>query len=68
MRLLRLIYVAGFLLIICCTAEAQKNFSKDADASFNRGEYYTAIMQYKKAYSKERNNTAKARIIFQTAE
>ncbi|HIA06947.1 MAG TPA: hypothetical protein EYN71_09655 [Flavobacteriales bacterium] len=68
MRLLRLIYVVGLLLIICCTAEAQKNFSKDADASFKRGEYYTAIMQYKKAYSKERNNTAKARIIFQTAE
>ena len=52
----------------CFSVQAQKNFSKDADASFNRGEYYTAIMQYKKAYSKERNNTAKARIIFQTAE
>mgnify|MGYP003955786923 CR=1 FL=1 len=56
------------LIVICNSADAQKNFSKDADASFNRGEYFTAIMQYKKAYSKERNNTAKARIIFQTAE
>ena len=67
MKVLRLIYVVGLLLIICFGAEAQK-FSKDADASFKRGEYHTAIMQYKKAYSKERNNVAKARIIFQTAE
>ncbi|MBI2967772.1 MAG: OmpA family protein [Bacteroidetes bacterium] len=47
---------------------AQKKFSSDADKSFKSGEYYTAIMHYKKAYAKERSNAEKARIIFQIAE
>ncbi|HIN38977.1 MAG TPA: hypothetical protein EYM84_01745 [Flavobacteriales bacterium] len=68
MNIKKLLLILFVLTIVCNSADAQKNFSKDADASFNRGEYFTAIMQYKKAYSKERNNTAKARIIFQTAE
>jgi len=56
------------MMCLVINASAQKNFSKDADNSFNRGEYYSAIMKYKKAYSKERNNSAKAKIIYQTAE
>lgn len=71
MRVIRLIIAVVLLLVFCSSTDAQVNsskYSKDADASFRRGEYYTAIMQYKKAYSRERNNTAKATIIFQTAE
>ena len=71
MKMFRVIFTIGLVLIFCFAAEAQtktSKYSKDADASFKRGEYYTAIMQYKKAYSRERNNTAKATIIFQTAE
>jgi len=68
MRLIRFILLLAFLIAVLGDTSAQKNFSKDADASFGRGEYYTAIMQYKKAYSKERNNASKAKIIFQTAE
>ncbi|MBL4578694.1 MAG: OmpA family protein [Flavobacteriales bacterium] len=71
MKVFRVIFALGLLLIVCFSVEAQKScskYSKDADGSFRRGEYYTAIMQYKKAYSRERNNTAKACIIFQTAE
>ncbi len=68
MRLIRFILALVILIAVCGDSIAQKNYSKDADASFGRGEYYTAIMQYKKAYSKERNNASKAKIIFQTAE
>ena len=65
----RIIFLS-FLIVIGCAFSvlAQKNFATEADESFARGEFYTAIMQYKKAYSKERNNVAKARFIFQTAE
>ena len=64
------VIILSFLAVLCASGivHGQKNFANEADASFDRGEYYTAIMQYKKAYSKERNNVAKARIIFQTAE
>ena len=68
MNLLRLVICFVFALVLCRDIRAQKNFAKDADETFNSGKYYTAIVMYKKAYSKERNNTAKAKIIFQTAE
>lgn len=68
MNLLRLIICFIFALVLCRDIRAQKNFAKDADGTFKSGKYYSAIVMYKKAYSKERNNTAKARIIFQTAE
>ena len=64
------VIILSFLVVLIGSSAVfgQKNFVTDADGSFERGEYYTAIMQYKKAYSKEKNNVAKARIIFQTAE
>ncbi|MFH1321897.1 MAG: OmpA family protein [Bacteroidota bacterium] len=55
-------------IILCASVSAQKDFSKDANAAFDRGEYFSAIMLYKKAYSKERNNVVKTKIIFKTAE
>ena len=58
----------SLFVLISTQVFSQKNFTKDADASFERGEYFNSIMEYKKAYSKERSNVAKARIIFQTAE
>jgi len=68
--MIKKVIILSFLGVFFVTQAVlgQKNFASEADASFDRGEYYTATMQYKKAYSKERNNVAKARIIFQTAE
>jgi len=65
MSLLRLVACIVFSLVLCRDVNAQKDFAKDADETFKEWKYYSAIEMYKKAYSKERNNAAKTKIIFQ---
>lgn len=68
MKLLRLVICIIFPFVFFGELSAQKDFAKDADKTFDAGNYYSAIIMYKKAFSKERNNTAKTNIIFQIAE
>ena len=45
---------------------AQKNYLKDADAAFDRHQYFNAIELYKQAYVKVKKADAKSRILFRT--
>ena len=55
-------------LLVSSVGFSQKNFTEIADASFEHHKYHAAIEQYKKAYSKEKKDSEKARIIFQIGE
>ena len=58
-----------FLFTLSINVDAQRNYSQEADESFELQQYYDAIALYKKAYSKVKKNKAeKARIRFKTAE
>ncbi len=58
-----------FLFTLSANVDAQRNYSQEADESFELQQYYDAIALYKKAYSKVKKNKAeKARIRFKTAE
>ena len=48
------------------SVSAQKNFLKDADAAFDRHQYFNAIELYKQAYIKTKKADAKARILYRT--
>ncbi|MGM0648380.1 MAG: OmpA family protein [Bacteroidota bacterium] len=56
------------MMALTYTANAQKNFTKEADNAFEMKMYYEAIDLYKKAYSKTTNQVEKRRILFQMAE
>ena len=55
-------------LLVSSVAFSQKNFTEIADASFEHHKYHGAIEEYKKAYSKEKKDAEKARILFQIGE
>ena len=48
------------------SVSAQKNYLKDADAAFDRHQYFNAIELYKQAYVKVKKADAKSRILFRT--
>ena len=56
----------GLLTVV--SVYAQKGSVAAGDAAFSKGDYYDAIPLYKKAFSKEKNKTKRAEIIFKTAE
>ncbi len=55
-------------MIFAVSVQAQKDFAKDADQQFENEAYYDAIELYKKAYSKSKKPSEKARILFRIAE
>ena len=68
-----MIHMRGALSLICMilistTALSQKNWTKEADMTFQAEAYFEAIDTYKKAYSKERKNSEKARILYRIGE
>ena len=68
MNIFRIITVFTLVTVFGLTANAQKNYKKEADVAFSGGKYYKAIEMYKKAYTKESKNEVKAEILFQIAE
>ena len=48
------------------SVNAQKNYLKDADAAFDRHQYFNAIELYKQAYVKVKKADAKSRILYRT--
>lgn len=64
MRIFRLITCVAIVASFALTANAQKNYAKEADAEFNHEAYNLAIDLYKKAYSKTSKASEKARITF----
>ncbi|MDG1475724.1 MAG: OmpA family protein [Vicingaceae bacterium] len=68
MNISRIITVFALVAVFGLTANAQKNYKKEADVAFSGGKYYKAIEMYKKAYTKESKNEVKAEILFQIAE
>ena len=56
------------MILISTTALSQKNWTKEADMTFQAEAYFEAIDTYKKAYSKERKNSEKARILYRIGE
>jgi len=64
-------FVFSFILSICFSlnANAQRNFTEEADNAFKQKQFNDAIELYQKAYSKiKRNKAERARILFQIAE
>lgn len=65
-------FILFSLIVAVCitsTAQAQRNFTEEADDAYNLKQYNVAIELYQKAYSKIKKNKAeRARIIFQIAE
>ncbi|MDA9564170.1 DUF2225 domain-containing protein [Flavobacteriales bacterium] len=56
------------VLFLAATGYSQKDFTAIADASFEHHKYHGAIEQYKKAYSKEKKDVEKARILYAIGE
>ncbi|GAB5539623.1 MAG: OmpA family protein [Salibacteraceae bacterium] len=56
------------LLLISTASFAQKNWTKEADMTFQAEAYFEAIDTYKKAYTKEKKNSEKARILYKIGE
>ena len=63
----RLIFTTLFSLMVIL-AFGQRGPSYPADQAFLKGDYFDAAALYKKAFTKEKNKTKKAEIIFMTAE
>lgn len=64
-----LVSVFIVILFFSVSANAQKNYTAEADEAFEMNQYYDAVSMYKKAYSKVgRNKVEKKRILFQMAE
>src|SRR5215212_4626081 len=63
-------FVAGIFISLSTiiSVSAQKGSVAAGDAAFSKGDYYDAVPLYKKAFSKEKNKTKRAEIIFKTAE
>ncbi len=66
-------YLKGALSIICLIflttiAEGQKNWTKEADLTYQAEAYFGAVDAYKKAYTKEKKQSEKARILFRIGE
>ncbi|MGB0882593.1 MAG: OmpA family protein [Vicingaceae bacterium] len=68
MNIFRIVTVFTLITVFGFTANAQKNYKKEADVAFSGGKFYKAIEMYKKAYTKESKNEVKAEILFQIAE
>ena len=54
------------VLAFAFSVSAQKNYLKDADAAFDRHQYFNAIELYKQAYIKVKKADAKSKILFRT--
>ena len=68
-----MIYLRGALgtlcfVIISTIAFGQKSLTKEADLIYQAGSYYAAVDAYKKAYSKEKTQSEKARILFRIGD
>lgn len=66
-------YLKGALTTICLVilttvSFGQKNWTKEADQTFQAEAYFGAIDVYKKAYTKEKKASEKARILFRIGE
>ncbi|MEI7596232.1 MAG: OmpA family protein [Bacteroidota bacterium] len=68
MKIVRNLAILLVFVTFSARVSAQRNFSAEADQSFNLKQYSIAIDMYAKAYTKVKGNKAeKARIIYQTA-
>jgi peptidoglycan-associated lipoprotein len=56
------------LVLITTFAIGQKDWTQEADLTYQAGAYFGAIDVYKKAYAKERKQSEKARILFKIGE
>lgn len=66
-------YLKGAFSIICLIflatiAVGQKNWTKEADLTYQAEAYFGAVVAYKKAYTKEKKQSEKARILFRIGE
>ncbi len=68
MKIYKLVTGTLICLLTIVSVYAQKGSVAAGDAAFSKGDYYDAVPLYKKAFSKEKNKTKRAEIIFKTAE
>jgi peptidoglycan-associated lipoprotein len=68
MKIYKFVASALICLLTIVSVSAQKGSVAAGDAAFSKGDYYDAVPLYKKAFSKEKNKTKRAEIIFKTAE
>lgn len=55
-------------VIVSTIAVGQKDWTKEADLTYQAGAYYGAVDAYKKAYSKEKSQSEKARILYRIGD
>lgn len=68
MNLIRYILAAGCMLLVVATTYGQNRKAVKAYATFDAGEYYTAIDQFKDAYQKTNDRKEKLHMAFYIAE
>ncbi|MBL4585446.1 MAG: OmpA family protein [Flavobacteriales bacterium] len=68
MKTTKFLFAAVIAALFTINANAQKDHLEVANAAYEAQEYYKAITLMKKAYSKEKDKSNKADIIYKTAE
>ena len=62
------VFVSVSVFLFALQVQAQHPRTIEADKAFNSGDYFSAIDLYKQAYTKEKNKSVRAEIVFKTAE
>jgi len=68
MKNLKQLALSAFaVLVFAFSANAQKNYLKDADLAFENSQFFNAIELYKQAYTKVKKADQKSKILYKTA-
>ncbi len=67
-NLTKIILTTTAVITFVFSVSAQKNYLKDADAAYDRHQWFNAIELYKQAYTKVKKADVKARVLFRTAQ
>lgn len=68
MKIINRIFFSLLIILFASKAYGQRTPLMQADLAFAKGDYYDASTLYKKAFSKEKNKTKRAEIIYKVAE
>jgi peptidoglycan-associated lipoprotein len=68
MRVIHFTAGAFLMLIFTLSAFGQGGSMEDANKAYKKSEYYNAVTLYQKAFSKEKNKSTKAEILFKIGE
>lgn len=67
-NLKKLVLITTAVIAFVFSANAQKNYLRDADLAYENHQYFNAIELYKQAYTKVKKSDVKAKILYRTAQ